>query len=131
MNQVAVANFVSKFLTDNGSKELVEKWNTQENIKAFNLVATNVLDQVKEEPAKKNCYKKESPPKKKSGYTYFCSVNREIVKTDNPHMKAPDVVRELSRLWKALSKQEQKQWSASSAELYIYWKNIFDKNNIT
>lgn len=131
MNQVAIANFVTKFLTDNGSKELVEKWNTQENIKAFNLVATNVLDQVKEDPAKKNNYKKESPPKKKSGYTYFCSVNREIVKTDNPHMKAPDVVRELSRLWKALSKQEQKQWSASSAELYIYWKNIFDKNNIT
>ena len=143
MNQFAIANFVTKFLADNGSKELVEKWNTQENINAFNLVATDVFDQVKEEPsdkdqtlhednqAKKNGYKKESPPKKKSGYAYFCSVNREIVKTDNPHMKSPEVVRELSCLWKALSKEEQKKWSTSSAELYIYWKNLFDKNNIT
>jgi hypothetical protein len=144
MNQFAIANFVTKFLADNGSKELVEKWNTQENIKAFNLVATDVLyladkdltkytDQTlyEDNQAKKKVYKKEFPPKKKTGYTYFCSVKRERVKTDNPHMKAQDVLRELSRLWKALSKEDQKEWSASSAELYTYWKNLFDKNNIT
>ena len=60
--------------------------------------------------------KKESP-KKKTGYTYFCSHNREGIKTDNPEMKAQDVTRELARLWKELTKDERKQWSDSVAEL--------------
>ena len=60
--------------------------------------------------------KKESP-KKKTGYTYFCSHNREGIKTDNPEMKAQDVTRELARLWKELTKDEQKEWSDSAAEL--------------
>jgi hypothetical protein len=56
-------------------------------------------------------------PKKKTGYAYFCSHNREGVKTDNPEMKAQDITRELARLWKDLSKEEQKAWSDSASEL--------------
>jgi hypothetical protein len=56
-------------------------------------------------------------PKKKTGYAYFCSHNREGVKTDNPEMKAQDITRELARLWKELSKEEQKEWSDSASEL--------------
>jgi hypothetical protein len=37
--QSAIANFVAKFLSDNGSEELVDAWNSQENIEAFNIVA--------------------------------------------------------------------------------------------
>jgi len=32
-------------------------------------------------------------------------------------MKAQDITRELARLWKELSKDEQKEWSDSAAEL--------------
>ena len=187
-----IANFVIKFLSDNGSEELVEKWNTQENIEAFNAVKSSknspkrgkssyiffcadVRPQVKEDlgedakgmimselgkrwkelkedkdradelanytkmaeddkiryqPAlpkkqvkKKPTYKKEECLKKKTGYSYFCSVNRETIKIDNPQMKSQEVTRKLAHLWKELNKDEQKEWSASSAELYTYWKD--------
>jgi len=112
--QSDIAKFVTKFLVDNGSVELVKKWNAQENIEAFNVVFKPVQARKKSV----NEY-----PKKMTGREYFYSVNREIVKTDNLGMKAVDVTKELSRLWKELPKDEQKQWSASSAELYAYWKN--------
>ena len=76
-------------------------------------------DDEQEKPkkqAKKKTDEKESP-KKKTGYAYFCSHNREGIKTDNPEMKAQDVTRELARLWKELTKEEQKAWSDSAAEL--------------
>ena len=66
---------------------------------------------------KKTDDEKKESPKKKTGYAYFCSHNREGVKTDNPDMKAQDVTRELARLWKELTKEEQKEWSDSAAEL--------------
>jgi hypothetical protein len=71
---------------------------------------------LKKQAKKKTDDEKESP-KKKTGYAYFCSHNREGIKTDNPDMKAQDVTRELARLWKELTKDEQKEWSDSAAEL--------------
>ena len=70
-------------------------------------------DEQKPAPKKKT----EGEKKHKTGYAYFCSYNREGVKTDNPEMKAQDITRELARLWKELSKEEQKEWSDSAAEL--------------
>jgi len=71
-----------------------------------------------DEKPKKQAKKKETGEKKpKTGYAYFCSCNREGVKTDNPEMKAQDITRELARLWKELTKDEQKEWSDSAAEL--------------
>jgi hypothetical protein len=62
--------------------------------------------------------KKETKEKKpKTGYAYFCNLNRNGVKTDNPEMKEQDITRELARLWKELNKHEQKEWSDSAAEL--------------
>ena len=79
-------------------------------------------EQEKPAPAKKKQAKKKTDnekesPKKKTGYAYFCSHNREGIKTDNPEMKAQEVTRELARLWKELTKEEQKAWSDSAAEL--------------
>ena len=51
----------------------------------------------KNNKANKVVSEKESP-KKKTGYAYFCSINRERVKNDNPDMKAQDLTRELARL---------------------------------
>jgi hypothetical protein len=53
-------------------------------------------------------------PKKKTGYSYFCSYNRDSVKSENPKMKGQDITRELARLWKELTKDEQKEWSDSA-----------------
>ena len=53
-------------------------------------------------------------PKKKTGYSYFCSYNRDGVKSENPKMKGQDITRELARLWKELTKDEQKEWSDSA-----------------
>ena len=75
-------------------------------------------EETDDEKPKKQSKKKETGEKKpKTGYAYFCSHNREGVKTDNPEMKAQDITRELARLWKELSKDEQKEWSDSAAEL--------------
>jgi hypothetical protein len=52
--------------------------------------------------------------KKKTGYAYFCSYNRDGVKSENPKMKAQDITRELARLWKDLTKDEQKEWCDSA-----------------
>jgi hypothetical protein len=101
---------------NNGSEELSEKWNTQENIEAFNVVAESTKhssDKIKDP----NNY-----VKKMTGYDYFYSVNRERV-LDDPKIKAPDVRRELIRLWKGLTKDQQDEWSALSAELNRYWKD--------
>ena len=67
-------------------------------------------------PKKKADDQKESP-KKKTGYVYFCSHNREGIKVDHPDMKAQEITRELARLWKELTKEEQKEWSDSAAEM--------------
>ena len=75
-------------------------------------------EETDDEKPKKQAKKKETGEKKpKTGYASFCSYNREGVKTDNPEMKAQDITRELARLWKELTKNEQKVWSDSAAEL--------------
>jgi hypothetical protein len=58
--------------------------------------------------------KGKTTPKKKTGYSYFCSYNRDSVKSENPKMKGQDITRELARLWKELTKDEQKEWSDSA-----------------
>ena len=60
--------------------------------------------------------KGKTSPKKKTGYAYFCSYNRDGVKSENPKMKGQDITRELARLWKELTKDEQKEWSDSAVE---------------
>jgi hypothetical protein len=65
---------------------------------------------------KKDKTKDKSSPKKKTGYAYFCSYNREKVKSQNPDMTGKDITRELARLWKELTKDEQKAWTDSVAE---------------
>ena len=74
-------------------------------------------DEQKPAPKKKKKKKTEGEKKPKTGYAYFCSHNREGVKTDNPEMKAQYITRELARLWKELTKEEQKEWSDSATEL--------------
>ena len=109
---------------ENGKSEPVEVEPVKEKPKKKAKKVEVEVDDVEtddEEKPKKQTNKKtdgdKESPKKKTGYAYFCSHNREGVKTDNPEMKAQDITRELARLWKELSKEEQKAWSDSASEL--------------
>lgn len=68
---------------------------------------------VKKAPKKsvKKSAPKKSAPKKMNGYTYFCKEYREEVKNDNTDMKATDITKELSNMWKALDKDEKQEWT--------------------
>ena len=99
LKQSDIAKFVAKFLSDNGSDELVDKWNTQENIKAFNVV---VAKGVKNSSDKK--IKDPNKPKRgKSAYIFFCAKKREEAKSRlGDGAKATDVTSELGKMWNAL-----------------------------
>ena len=101
---------------ENGkSAEPVEEKPKKKEKKQAKKVEVDDVETDDEKPAPKK--KTEGEKKPKTGYAYFCSYNREGVKTDNPEMKAQDITRELARLWKELTKEEQKEWSDSAAEL--------------
>ena len=57
------------------------------------------------------------PAKCKTGYTYFCQSNRDSVKHDNPEMKATEVTKELTRLWKELSDEDKQEWIDSTKRI--------------
>jgi hypothetical protein len=97
------------------SNESDEKPAKKEKKQTKKVEVEDIETDDEQKPAPKK--KIEGEKKPKTGYAYFCSHNREGVKTDNPEMKAQDITRELARLWKELSKDEQKEWSDSAAEL--------------
>ena len=103
------------------AKKQVEKEPVEKPKKQAKKQVEKENDDEKPAPKKKadkssDDEKKESP-KKKTGYVYFCSHNRERIKTDHPEMKAQDITRELARLWKELTKEEKNEWSDSAADL--------------
>ena len=53
---------------------------------------------------------KKGSGKKANGYTLFCRDHRMEVKAENPDMKASDVTKELARMWKNLTADEQQEW---------------------
>jgi len=97
-NQTAIA-FFTKFLSDNGSEELVELWNSQENIKAFNLI----VEKTPKRSSEKKINDPNKPKRGKSAYIFFCSKKREEVKKNlGEGAKATDVTSELGKMWNAL-----------------------------
>ena len=98
-NQTAIANFVAKFLSDNGSEELVDAWNSQENIKSFNLV----VDKTTKSSSEKKVKDPNKPKRGKSAYIFFCSKKREEAKKRLcDGAKATEVTAELGKMWNAL-----------------------------
>jgi len=102
--QSAIAKFVAKFLSDNGSEELVDKWNTQENIKAFNVVVAKGVKRSSDKIKDPN-----KPKRGKSAYIFFCSKKREEAKSNlGDGAKATEVTSELGRMWNALKESSKK-----------------------
>ena len=90
------------------------------------LVTSNAKDvKTKKKEAKKE--KKESSddeaPKKKrtSGYIIFSNAHRDVVKGSiadgDEKPKNTDVMKELARLWKALTDEERGEWNTKAKEL--------------
>ena len=97
-SQPAIAKFVAKFLSDNGSEELVEMWNTQENIEAFNVVEIKTTKRSSDKIKDPN-----KPKRGKSAYIFFCAKKREEAKANlGDGAKATEVTSELGRMWNAL-----------------------------
>ena len=102
--QSAIANFVAKFLSDNGSEELVDAWNTQENIEAFNVVVTKGAKRSSDKIKDPN-----KPKRGKSAYIFFCAKKREEAKVNlGDGAKATEVTSELGRMWNALKASNKK-----------------------
>ena len=64
---------------------------------------------VKEEPVKEESVKEE-PVKKRNAYHRFCDDNLSKVMEDNPDMTKAEVRKELTAMWKDLSKEEKEAY---------------------
>ena len=110
--QSAIAKFVAKFLSDNGSEDLVDAWNSQENIKSFNLVVDKTTKRSSDKIKDPN-----KPKRGKSAYIFFCAKKREEAKSNlGDRAKATEVTTELGRMWndlKASTKSADKKLLAS------------------
>ena len=116
VTQSAIAKFVAKFLTDNGSVELVDKWNAQENIEAFNVVVAKGVKRSSDKIKDPN-----KPKRGKSAYIFFCAKKREEAKSNlGDGAKATEVTAELGKMWNALKastkKDDKKLLTALEAE---------------
>jgi hypothetical protein len=82
-----------------------------------------VKDSSEEETSPKATKAKSAPKakadsgKKMTGYVHFCQQHREAVKQANTGMKAGDVNKELSRMWKELDEETQAQWKTAASNL--------------
>ena len=102
--QSAITKFVAKFLSDNGSEELVDKWNSEENIKAFNVIVAKGVKRSSDKIKDPN-----KPKRGKSAYIFFCAKKREEAKANlGDGAKATEVTSELGRMWNALKASTKK-----------------------
>jgi len=99
MTQSNIAKFFLSFLTEHGSEEMLEKWNEEENMAAFQAVLAK--------EAKKSSEKKikdpNAPKKGKNSYIIFCSKKREEAKAAlGKDAKPTEVSTKLGEMWAAL-----------------------------
>lgn len=71
---------------------------------------------AEEKPAEEKTAAKSLGKKKTTGYIIFCQEHRQQVKDDNTEMKAGDITKELSRLWKELDTVEQQVYKDRAEE---------------
>jgi hypothetical protein len=94
-----INKFITDFLSEHGSEELVEMWNEEDNMKAFTALLVKAANAVKRSSDKK--IKDPLKPKgKKSAYIIFCTKKREEAKKLlNPDAKATEVTSKLGQMW--------------------------------
>ena len=60
--------------------------------------------------------KREGPKRGKSAYMFFCDAQRDVVKAEQPELKATQVMQELGRRWQAVHILKKKEHEAQAAQ---------------
>ena len=76
-------------------------------------VEEEVQEEEEEEVQEEVVAKKKSSGKKMTGYVFFCQENRDDLKKD---FSPTETTKELSKMWKNMSKEEQQDWKDRAAE---------------
>jgi hypothetical protein len=102
-----INKFITDFLSEHGSEELVEMWNEEDNMKTFTALLVKAANAVKRSSDKK--IKDPHKPKgKKSAYIIFCTKKREEAKKLlNPDAKATEVTSKLGQMWNELKNSKK------------------------
>jgi hypothetical protein len=90
-NECAITKFVANFIVEHSTKELLCKWNYQENIKAFNAIV--------------KINQRASPKKGKSAYNFFCLEMRPQLKKELGK-EGKLITAELSKRWKIVKENK-------------------------
>lgn len=99
MSQSNIAKFFISFLTEHGSKEMMEKWNEEENMTAFQAVLAKEAKRSSEKKIKDP----NAPKKGKNSYIIFCSKKREEAKAAlGKDAKPTEVSSKLGEMWALL-----------------------------
>jgi hypothetical protein len=120
-----ISTFITTFLEEHGSDEMLEKWNDPSNMQAFNQVLLSAANAVKRDSNKK--IKDPKKPKRgKSAYICFCTKNREAAKKAlGDGAKATEVTAKLGEMWRFL--KESKNASDKKALVALELEAAEDK----
>lgn len=83
MNSITITKFIINFLSENGSEDLIDEWNTQKNLDTFNIIVKNskIKDLKKESFFKLLVSIKEEASKDKSTYVAPCQFTAPLLST--------------------------------------------------
>ena len=120
-----ISTFITTFLEEHGSDEMLEKWNDPSNMQAFNQVLLSAANAVKRDSNKK--IKDPKKPKRgRSAYICFCTKNREAAKKAlGDGAKATEVTAKLGEMWRLL--KESKNASDKKALVALELEAAEDK----
>jgi hypothetical protein len=98
-----INEFITAFLTEHGSEDMVNQWNQEENMEAF----TKLIAKASKKPKKTKDPKK--PKRSKSAYIFFCAANRDAAKAElgKDAKWATDVTSKLGEMWRTLKESKK------------------------
>ena len=103
-----INKFITAFLSEHGSEELVKMWNEEDNMKAFTSLLVKAANAVKRGSSDKKIKDPLKPKGKKSAYIIFCTKKREEAKKLlGPDAKATDVTSKLGQMWNELKSSKK------------------------
>ena len=110
------------------TKKLGEKWTSikddEDKIKIYKDMAEEDKERFEQEKSdmgkpKKNKKDDGGIKKNKSAYIFFCEEQRQVIKSENPEMKAKEIMSELGKRWKELDdKEKYKELAEKDKERY-------------
>ena len=97
-----INEFITAFLTEHGSEEMVEQWNEDENMTAFKKLLSKATKRGSGKAKDPN-----KPKRGKSSYIFFCAANRQAAKDElGDDAKATEVTAKLGEMWRALKESK-------------------------